>query len=410
MPRRPGPLSGLRVLEIAAIGPVPFAGMLLADLGADVVRIDRTKPDPASTWTDPKLDVLGRGRRSIAVDLKNERGVEVLLRLVENADVLLEGFRPGVAERLGIGPQACMLRNSRLVYGRMTGWGQTGPLAQAAGHDINYVALTGALHAIGTTERPLPPLNLVGDFGGGALYLVTGVLAALLERVRSGKGDVIDAAMIDGASSLMSIFYVMQSIGWWQESRQANFLDGGAPFYGTYETADGKFVAIGAIEPQFWAELLARLGIEGSAMGFQHDRDAWPAMRETLAAVFLTKTRDEWCTLLEGSDACFAPVLTIGEASSHPQMKARGTFVDAAGLVRPGPAPRFERCRVDATATAPALGEHSRRVLEEAGYSPGQIESLLATGTIAEATTATSQLPSSSSPAAPTKTPQAVPR
>src|SRR6185369_169021 len=383
MRRLPGPLSGLRVLEVAAIGPVPFAGMLLGDLGADVVRIDRTRPDPASTWSDPRLDVLGRGRRSIAVDLKSERGVEVVLRLAENADVLLEGFRPGVAERLGIGPQACMIRNPRLVYGRMTGWGQTGPLATAAGHDINYVALTGALHAIGGAEAPLPPLNLVGDFGGGALYLVTGVLAALLERVRSGKGDIVDAAMVDGAASLMSIFYVMQQIGFWQDRRSANFLDGGAPFYGTCATLDGKFVAIGAIEPQFWSELLARLGIEADQIGGQHDRDAWPLMRETLAAVFRTKTRDQWCELLEGSDACFAPVLSIGEAASHPHMAARGTFVDSAGISRPGPAPRFDRCRVEVGAIAPVIGANTREVLAEAGYGPGQIESLLESGTIA---------------------------
>lgn len=383
MPRRPGPLSGLRVLEIAAIGPVPFAGMLLSDLGADVIRVDRTRPDPGSTWNDPHLDVLGRGRRSIAVDLKTERGVEVVLRLAESADVLLEGFRPGVAERLGIGPQACMIRNSRLVYGRMTGWGQQGPLASAAGHDINYVALTGALHAVGGEDSPVPPLNLVGDFGGGALYLVTGVLAALLERVRSGKGDVVDAAMVDGAASLMSIFYVMQQIGFWQDRRGANFLDGGAPFYGTYRTADDKFVSVGAIEPQFWAELLARLGIDAAEMGFQHDRDAWPAMRERLEAVFRTRTRDQWCEVLEGSDACFAPVLTIAEAADHPHMAARGTFVRADGITRPGPAPRFERSRVDPLAAAPCLGAHTRQVLEEAGYSPGQIESLLESGTIA---------------------------
>jgi alpha-methylacyl-CoA racemase len=357
--------------------------MLLADLGADVVRIDRTRPDPASTWGDPRLDVLGRGRRSIAVDLKSDRGVEVVLRLAENADVLLEGFRPGVAERLGIGPQACMLRNPRLVYGRMTGWGQQGPLSGAAGHDINYIALTGALHAVGTAGAPLPPLNLVGDFGGGALYLVTGVLAALLERVRSGKGDIVDAAMVDGAASLMSIFYVMQQIGFWKDERGANFLDGGAPFYGTYETLDGKFVAIGAIEPQFWAELLARLGIEADTVAGQHDRDGWPATREMLASVFRTKTRAEWCELLEGSDACFAPVLTIGEAASHPHMAARGTFVDAAGIRRPGPAPRFDRCRVEVGPIAPVIGADTREVLAEAGYGPGQIESLLESGTIA---------------------------
>lgn len=383
MRRRPGPLSGLRILEIAAIGPVPFAGMMLSDLGADVVRVDRTKPDPASTWTDPRLDVLGRGRRSIAVDLKTERGVEVVLRLAESADVLLEGFRPGVAERLGIGPHACMMRNSRLVYGRMTGWGQQGPLSQRAGHDINYVALTGALHAIGGAEAPQPPLNLVGDFGGGAMYLVTGVLAALLERVRSGKGDVVDAAMVDGAASLMSIFYVMQQIGFWQDQRQANFLDGGAPFYGTYRTSDDKFVAVGAVEPQFWAELLTRLGIDAGEIGSQHDRDAWPGIRARLEAVFRTKTRDQWCEVFDGSDACFAPVLAIAEAATHPHLASRGTFVHVDGLARPAPAPRFERCRVDASATAPALGFHTREVLAEAGYGPGQIESLLEHGVIA---------------------------
>jgi alpha-methylacyl-CoA racemase len=383
MRRRPGPLSGLRVLEIAAIGPVPFAGMMLSDLGADVVRVDRTRPDPASTWTDPRLDVLGRGRRSVAVDLKSERGVEVVLRLAESADVLLEGFRPGVAERLGIGPQACRLRNPRLVYGRMTGWGQQGPLAHAAGHDINYVALTGALHAIGGADTPQPPLNLVGDFGGGALYLVTGVLAALLERVRSGKGEVVDAAMVDGAASLMSIFYVMQQIGFWQDRRQANFLDGGAPFYGTYRTLDDKHVAVGAVEPQFWAELLSRLGIDASSLGFQHDREAWPAMREKLEAVFRTKTRDQWCEELEGTDACFAPVLSIAEAASHPHLAARSTFVDAGGIVRPAPAPRFERCVVGAAVPAPVLGAHTAEVLAEAGYGPGQIESLAELGVIA---------------------------
>ena len=357
--------------------------MLLSDLGADVVRVDRTKPDPASTWTDPRMDVLGRGRRSIALDLKSERGVEVVLRMAENADVLLEGFRPGVAERLGIGPQACMSRNSRLIYGRMTGWGQHGPLAHAAGHDINYVALTGALHAVGTSDAPLPPLNLVGDFGGGALYLVMGVMAALYERVRSGKGDIVDAAMVDGAASLMSIFYTMQQIGFWQDQRQSNFLDGAAPFYATYATLDGKFVAVGAIEPQFWKELLTRLGLDPATFSFQHDRDAWPEMRERIAAVFCTKTRDQWCELLEGTDTCFAPVLSIGEAATHPHLVARSTFVDVDGMTRPAPAPRFDRCRVDATAKAPAIGAHTRELLAEAGYAPGQIDSLLEAGTIA---------------------------
>ncbi|HYC53907.1 MAG TPA: CaiB/BaiF CoA-transferase family protein [Candidatus Binatia bacterium] len=382
---RRGPLSGLRVLEIAAIGPVPFAGMLLSDLGAEVIRVDRTRPDPTSTWTDPRLDVLGRGRRSIALDLKSAGGAAVLLRLVERADILLEGFRPGVAERLGIGPKQCMQRNPRLVYGRMTGWGQHGTLAAAAGHDINYIALTGALHAVGSGDQaPTPPLNLVGDFGGGALYLVVGVLSALLERARSGKGDVIDAAMVDGAASLMSIFYVMQQIGFWRDERGANFLDGGAHFYGTYRTADDKYVAIGAIESRFYDELLARLGLSASDLPAQHDRDGWQQARARLAEIFRTRTRAQWCELLEGTDACFAPVLSIGEAAEHPHLRERATLVEIDGVRQPAPAPRFERSATERPRIGSRLGADTRAVLSESGFGAGEIDALLAAHTIAE--------------------------
>ncbi|HYC00181.1 MAG TPA: CaiB/BaiF CoA-transferase family protein [Candidatus Limnocylindrales bacterium] len=381
--QRSGPLAGVRVLEVAAIGPVPFAGMILSDLGADVVRIDRTRPDPASTWSDPRMDVLGRGRRSLALDLKTTQGAEVLLRLAGNADVLLEGFRPGVAERLGIGPDACLQRNPRLVYGRMTGWGQQGPLSAAAGHDINYIALTGALHAVGGEGAPpSPPLNLVGDFGGGALYLVVGVLSALIERQRSGKGDVIDAAMIDGAASLMSIFYVMEQIGFWRDERATNFLDGGAHFYGTYETSDGRYVAIGAIEPRFYDELLARLGIDGADLPAQHDRDGWKQARARLAAVFRTRTRAQWCELLEGTDACFAPVLSIGEAATHPHLRERGTILDVGGVRQPAPAPRFARSACERPQIAPRPGADTAAVLREGGFSAGEIDALRSAGVI----------------------------
>jgi alpha-methylacyl-CoA racemase len=303
--------------------------------------------------------------------------VEVVLRLVERADALYEGFRPGVMERLGLGPDACLARNPRLVYGRMTGWGQEGPLAHAAGHDIDYIALAGALGAIGPRGgKPVPPLNLVGDFGGGGMLLAFGMACALFECARSGRGQVVDAAMVDGAAALMAVFYPAAQTGWWREERGANLLDGGAPFYDAYETKDGKHVAVGAIEPQFWAELVRRLGLAGEALPEQNDRAAWPALKERLAALFRTKTREEWCLILEGSDACFAPVLSLGEAPEHPHARARRAFVEHAGFVQPAPAPRFSR-------TAPALGlppalpgEHTDGALADWGFSPEQIRRL----------------------------------
>ncbi|GMV31821.1 MAG: CoA transferase [Rhodanobacteraceae bacterium] len=334
-----GPLRGLRVVEFAGIGPGPFAGMLLSDMGADVVRIDR----PGSGGCDPR-DFVSRGRRLVRLDLKSAEGREQALALVEHADALIEGFRPGVMERLGLGPNDVGARNPRLVYGRMTGWGQTGPLAKAAGHDINYIALSGALAAIGPEAGdPVPPLNLVGDYGGGALYLVVGLLAALHEARGSGRGQVVDAAMCDGAASLMTQFFALAAMGRWKERRGANFLDGGAHFYGVYECADGRHIAVGAIEPQFYATLRDLAGLDSAEFVGQHDETHWPALRGKLAAVIRTRTRDEWCRLLEGSDACVAPVLSMSEAPKHPHLEARGTFIGKEMLVQPAPAPRFSR-------------------------------------------------------------------
>jgi len=376
-----GPLDGMRVIELASIGPGPMCAMLLADLGADVVRIDRLEPSGLGVPTAPRFDVNARNRRSVALDLKAEAGRAALMRLVERADVLIEGFRPGVAERLGLGPEDCAARNPRLVYGRMTGFGQDGPLAQAAGHDLNYIALSGALHSIGPRGgRPVPPLNLVGDYGGGALYLAFGVMAALFERQRSGRGQVVDAAMVDGAASLMSIFYGLQAAGTWGAPRGENLLDGGAPFYDTYETADGRHVAIAALEPKFFAELVRRLGLEQRFVNRQYDRKLWPEMRAAIAAVVKTKTRDAWCAELEGSDACFAPVLSIDEAPRHAHAQARGAFVSVDGVVQPAPAPRFGRSRPAPPRTAPAVGAHTEAVLAEAGFTAAEIAALRAAG------------------------------
>jgi alpha-methylacyl-CoA racemase len=333
-----GPLAGLRVVEFAGIGPGPFAAMLLADMGADVVRIDR----PGAAARD-KRDVTGRGRHNLVLDLKQHDGVETALQLLDAADALIEGFRPGVMERLGLGPDAVLARNPRLVYGRVTGWGQSGPLAQAAGHDINYIALAGALGAIGPEEKPVPPLNLVGDYGGGALYLVVGMLAAVIEAKRSGRGQVVDCAMCDGAASLLSIFFTLLARGQWQERRASNLLDGGAPFYGTYQCADGGFVAVGALEPQFYETLCRLAGLDEPAFRERSDRKRWPELRQKMQAVFKTRTRGEWCAILEGSDACFAPVLGLREASTHPHMAHRESFVELDGVLQPAPAPRFSR-------------------------------------------------------------------
>jgi alpha-methylacyl-CoA racemase len=335
--RTTGPLTGVRIVEFAGIGPGPFACMMLADMGAEVVTLDRV-----GAGKNMK-SVAGRGRKVVELDLKDKTAVAQVLELLANADALIEGFRPGVMERLGLGPDLVQARNPRLVYGRMTGWGQEGPLAQAAGHDINYISLTGALAAIGTREKPVPPLNLVGDFGGGALYLVVGVLAALLEASKSGKGQVVDAAMCDGAASLMSMFFDMTAVGRWTEERESNFLDGGAHFYGVYECACGNFISIGSIEPQFYALLRQHAGLSDANFDQQMERKAWPGLRQKLADVFKTKTRDEWCTIMEGTDVCFAPVLTMSEAPNHPHMAARNIFVSRHGITQPAPAPRFSR-------------------------------------------------------------------
>ncbi len=360
-----GPLDGVKVLEFAGIGPGPFCCMLLSDMGADVVRIDRK-----GGRSIPK-DVTARGRRSIVLDMKQANDVNVALALIEKADVLIEGFRPGVMERLGVGPDAALARNPRLIYGRMTGWGQSGPLAHAAGHDLNYIALSGALHAMGRKDAaPSPPLNLVGDYGGGALYLAMGVCAALFEATRSGKGQVIDAAITDGTASLMSVMYSLRAGGIWSDNRDANLLDGGAPFYDVYETADGKFVAIGALEPQFYALLLDKLGLVGDPLfAAQMDRSNWPAMSEKIANAVKTKSRDEWTALMEGTDVCFAPVLNMAEAPAHPHNRARGAFTEIEGLVQPSPAPRFSRTPAAIQGAAPKLGADTEKVLSEWGVS-----------------------------------------
>jgi alpha-methylacyl-CoA racemase len=373
-----GPLEGVRVVEVAGIGPGPFCAMLLADMGAEVLRVER----PAAGRQDwPAL--FGRGRRSVAVDLKHPEGAGMVLDLAASADALVEGFRPGVAERLGIGPGACLARNPRLVYGRVTGWGQEGPLAQAAGHDIDYIALAGALHPIGPAGgAPVPPLNLVGDFGGGGMLLALGVVAALLEAGRSGRGQVVDAAMVDGAALLTTELHELRAAGLWSDRRGANLLDGGAPFYDVYETADGGHLAVGALEPGFYAALLELVGLDGADLPAQRDRDGWPALRERLAALFRTRTRDEWCRLLEGTDACVAPVLSPTEAPAHPHNRARGTFVDVGGVVQPAPAPRFSRTPCARPEPPVGPGEHTDGNLAAWGIDPDEVARLRAAGAV----------------------------
>jgi alpha-methylacyl-CoA racemase len=379
-----GPLTGVTVIEIAGIGPGPYCGMLLADLGADVIRIDRAESVKGGDPDRPPADLLARGRRSVGVDLKNPDGVEVVLELVEMADALIEGFRPGVTERLGIGPDECLARNPRLVYGRMTGWGQDGPYASTAGHDINYISLAGALEPIGRRgQAPVPPLNLIGDFGGGGLMLAFGLVAALLDAQRSGRGQVIDAAMVDGAASLMTMTHSFRAMGIWNDERGTNMLDTGAHYYDVYETADGKYVSIGSIEPQFYAELLSRTGLDGEGLPWQQDRAAWPAMKERLGEIFRSKTRDEWCELMEGSDVCFAPVLSIPEAIEHPHNVHRGTFVEVAGITQPGPAPRFSRTPGQIRRPPAHAGQHTDEVLTEAGFEADRLAKLREAGAIA---------------------------
>jgi alpha-methylacyl-CoA racemase len=369
-----GPLTGIRLIELAGIGPGPMAAMMLGDLGADVIRVDRLHPSGPERFDDPRHFVHGRSRRSIAIDLRQEGAAEIVLRLAERADGLMEPFRPGVAERLGIGPEPCLARNPRLVYGRMTGWGQDGPLAKAAGHDINYIALAGALGAIGRAgDKPVPPLNLVGDFGGGGMLLALGMVCGLLEATRSGRGQVIDAAMVDGAALLLGAAFGMHAAGQWH-ARGTNMLDGGAHFYNTYETKDNLYVAVGSIEPQFYALLLEKTGLAGDKLPEQMDRGAWLASHERLTAIFRTKTRDEWCTIMEGTDVCFAPVLSLAEAPRHPHTRARAGFVDIDGVAQPAPAPRFSRTPPQAR-VAPRRGQHTEDVLREAGFSEREVTS-----------------------------------
>ena len=381
--RRSGPLAGVRVVELAGIGPGPFAAMLLADLGADVIRIDRPGPSPLPVPMPPEADILRRGRPSVALDLKHADGLAAALELVERADVLIEGYRPGVAERLGLGPDDCLARNPRLVYGRMTGWGQDGPLAQRAGHDSGYIAITGALAAIGRAGGPPQlPLNLVGDFGGGGMYLVVGILAALLEARVSGRGQVVDAAIVDGTAHLSSMIVGMVSGGAWSSERGTNFLDTGVPFYDVYETSDGGWMAVGPLEQPFYDELLVRLDLTATAPD-RLDPSEWPALRELLARTFRTRTRDEWTEHFFDSDACVAPVLTFAEAPSHPHLKARGTYVEHEGVVQPAPAPRFSRTPAALTTPPPEPGADTRAAL--AAWGVEDVDGLIGSGAAIQA-------------------------
>ena len=378
-----GPLHGLKIVEMAGIGPGPFCAMMLADMGAEVIRVDRKGVASPIAVPHPRFDVTTRGRRSLVLDLKKPGGAQSVLRLVDQADALIEGFRPGVMERLGLGPEVCLARNPRLIFGRMTGWGQTGPLAGAAGHDLNYIALTGALYAIGSADRPpSPPLNLVGDYGGGAVMLAFGLVCALFAAARSGRGQVVDAAMTDGAALLASSMYGLKAAGVWSGERASNVLDGAAHFYGTYTCADGKFVAIGAIEPHFFRLLCERIGIEVPDLGGHFDRETWPELKRRIAAVIATRTRAEWCEILEGTDACFAPVLDWDEAPAHPHNVARGTFIEIDGVIQPAPAPRFSRTPGGVQRPPAEPGEHTESVLADWGFTPTEIESLRGTGAI----------------------------
>ena len=394
-----GPLGGVRVIEIAGIGPGPFAAMMLADMGAEVIRVDRTQAvrDDASGvhW-----DVMLRGRRNIALDLKHPEGVETLLTLVERADAIIEGFRPGVMERLGVGPDVCMSRNPTLVFGRMTGWGQAGPYANAAGHDINYIALAGALAHFGRAgEPPTPPLNMVGDFGGGGMLLAFGVVCALLEAQRSGKGQVVDAAMVDGSAVLMSMFWAFKNVGMFDENaRGTNLLDTGAHFYDVFECADGEWVSIGSIEPQFYALLLEKTGITADAdsstvaeFATQMDRSKWPQLKEKLAAVFRTKTRDQWNDIMEGTDVCYAPVLRMSEAARHPHNVARETFIDVGGVMQPAPAPRYSRTTADVPTPPAHAGQHTSAVLADWGFGAERIDALIESGAARQLSTRTNE-------------------
>ena len=375
-----GPLQGIRIIELAGIGPGPFCGMMLSDMGAEVIRVDRIGGNPGETEGH---DTLFRNRRSITVNLKSPAGAETVLKLCESADAIFEGFRPGVAERLGVGPEACLTRNPKIVYGRMTGWGQTGPLAKTAGHDINYIALSGALHAIGRRgEGPVPPLNLVGDFGGGGMMLAFGLVCGILEASRSGKGQVIDSSMVEGAAALMAMFYCLKNKGQFSDTRGTHMLDTGAHFYDTYATADGRYISIGSIEPQFYALLKQKLELDDAVFGDQMNPSQWPAQKEKLASIFRSRTRDQWCELLEGSDVCFAPVLGLDEAPLHPHNLARESFVKVGDSLQPAPVPRFSRTSADTPRPVTAPGTDTCAVLRDAGFANADIENLLAAGVI----------------------------
>ena len=379
------PLTGLRVVEFTHMVMGPTCGMVLADMGAEVIRVDRAQSVRGGDPQHPPVDIMNRGRRSIGVDLKHPDGVETVLRLVEGADALIEGFRPGVAERLGIGPDECLERNPALVYGRMTGWGQDGPYAASAGHDINYIALSGTLHSIGRAGGPpVPPLNLVGDFGGGGMLMAFGVACALVEAANSGQGQVVDTAMVDGASVLATFIHGLTAMGMWQEERGTNLLDTGAHFYDVYETADGRYVSIGSIEPQFYAELLRLTGLDSDPdMAQQMNRPRWPELKGRLSAVFKTKTRDQWCELMEGTDVCFAPVLSPSEAPDHPHNQARGTYVEVAGIRQPAPAPRFSRTPGAISRPPSHPGQHTDEVLGEWGFDDSEVAELRRSGAVA---------------------------
>ncbi len=379
-----GPLAGLKVIELAGIGPAPMCGMMLSDMGAEVVRVDRLADAGLGIAMPKKYNLLGRGRRSIALDLKNQDGIEALLKLIDKADVVLEGFRPGVMERLGLGPDVCLKRNPRLVYARVTGWGQEGPLSRSAGHDLNYIALSGALHAIGRSndEPPTPPLNLVGDFGGGTMFVLTGILAALYEVNKSGQGQVVDAGMVDGALSLMTSIYGMFASGVQTDQRASNILDSGSHFYNTYETKDGLYISVGSIETKFYAELLEKLQLDPDSMAPQMERESWPAMTEKLKELFLTKTRDEWCEIMENTDICFAPVLSLEEAPHYHHNKERNAFVEIEGVLHPAPAPRFSATPSSIKGPTPKTGEHTEAVLLDWGISSAEVHALRAGGAI----------------------------
>jgi alpha-methylacyl-CoA racemase len=379
-----GPLKGYKVIEMAGIGPAPMCAMMLSDMGADVIRIDRTEDAGLGIAMPTKFSFLNRGRRSVAIDLKKKEGIDALLKMIDGADAIVEGFRPGVMERLGLGPEVCFKRNPKLVYGRVTGWGQDGPLAKSAGHDLNYIALTGALHAIGrnANEPPPPPLNLVGDFGGGTMYILSGILAALLEASKSGQGQVVDAGMVDGALSLMTATYAMFASGVQKDTRGINILDGGAHFYNTYETKDGRYISIGSIEKKFYAELLEKLQLDPATLPPQMDRAQWPAMKEKFKTIFLAKTRDEWCAIMENTDICFAPVLTLTEAHQYHHNSERAAFVECEGQLQPAPAPRFQRTPSSIKGPAPAPGQHTEQAMAAWGISAAELASLKAAGAI----------------------------